>query len=534
MSFVNRHAWALAGVLALTGCQHAAPALAPDVAARLESTPGGFLSGEVTGLSEAAVLDNKDFVWTLAFSPDSSRVAYTHLGARAYQLALWTLEPSPARVVDQDVNPHDFDLEALAFSPDGTLLASAGWDGVVRLYDAATGASRGSARTEESLTAVAFHPEGGHLVVGSERGLLTLLRVADLAWVSESRPHTDRVSALAFAPDGTLYSGGWDKRIQVLEGREEALPRGVARLRYAREGGFVRVSGTLDGRASLVWALDARAPGVLLGAEAASEAGLEPALLKETVTLPTALGALVVPVARGHRLRFKGLEVEGVDVAVCDTCLPPGVQGVLGAPFTERFDVSFDEATGELVLTAKALAPEGEEAPRGLVLSPRATFTFASHVNDVTVDAAGQRLGVALSKAKALRSREVYEREKKGLVEPHSEDNAAALVEAASGRVLRQWTAHRGVVATAAISPDGRALASGGWDKQLYLWREGQASPVARRGFGWSVRRVRFSPDGRYVGVAAWTPQKATGNQESDPSAALFTVGYAAPSVERR
>jgi WD40 repeat protein len=90
------------------------------------------------------------------------------------------------------------------------------------------------------------------------------------------------------------------------------------------------------------------------------------------------------------------------------------------------------------------------------------------------------------------------------------------------------------VVATAGISPDGRSLASGGWDKRLYLWRDGQETPVAERGFGWSVRRVRFSPDGRLVGVAAWTPQKATGNQESDPAAALFSVRYATPFVERR
>ena len=46
--------------------------------------------------------------------------------------------------------------------------------------------------------------------------------------------------------------------------------------------------------------------------------------------------------------------------------------------------------------------------------------------------------------------------------------------------------------------------------------------------------RTEVGPDGQLVGLAAWTPQKATGNQESEPAAALFTVRYAAPTVERR
>jgi WD40 repeat protein len=98
---------------------------------------------------------------------------------------------------------------------------------------------------------------------------------------------------------------------------------------------------------------------------------------------------------------------------------------------------------------------------------------------------------------------------------------------------LHRWTAHAGVVATAAVSPDGRSLASGGWDKRLLLYTEGQASPVEARELGGSVRRVRFSPEGRRVGVAAWTPQLASG-AESDPSAVLYEVRYAAPTVERR
>jgi WD40 repeat protein len=107
-------------------------------------------------------------------------------------------------------------------------------------------------------------------------------------------------------------------------------------------------------------------------------------------------------------------------------------------------------------------------------------------------------------------------------------------VDATTGKILQKWSEHGGVVGTASISPDGRSLVTGGWDKRLLLFSEGSDQPRAERKFGWSVRRVRFSPDGRWVGVAAWTPQNPIGDQESDPAAALYQVLYNAPQVERR
>jgi WD40 repeat protein len=524
----------LCAVLALgVGCAHGPPAVPVDTLSRLAETPGGYLSGPAKGLEDGPLLNNKDFVWTLAFSPDSSRVAYSHLGAKFYLLALWKLDTPPVLVSDQDVNTYEADLEAVAFSADGTLLATAGLDGEVRLFDGATGQPKGHVFTEEPLTAVAFHPSGRYIVVGSARGLVSTFTVPQLTFVSEARAHAERVSALTFALDGTLYSGGWDKHLRVWATREELLRTDQARVLFERRGGFAVVRGAVNDKAQVAFAVDTRAPAIILTTPAALQAGIDVAFLKDTLTVPTPLGNTVAKLAKGQSLRFKSLPVEGLDIAVCDVCVPGGAQGVLGTPFIERFELAFDESSHEAILTARGGPPAGAEL-QGLALAPREDFPFEGYVNDVTVDAKGQRLGVAFSQDKAERSRPVYEREKKGIAEPQGPFNAGALVEAVSGKILQKWSVHGGVVSTASISPDGRSLATGGWDKRLYLFTEGQEPPQAQREFGWSVRRVRFSPDGRQVGVAAWTPQKATGNQESDPAAALFSVLYASPTVERR
>jgi WD40 repeat protein len=522
-----------AALVGAVGCIHA-PTVAPETLSQLSGTPGGYLAGEATGLEDGALLNNKDFVWSLAFAADSSRVAYTHLGSKAYKLALWTLGPTPALVSDKDVNVVEFDLEALTFSPDGGLVVTAGRDKELRLFDAATGEPKGHVLTEEPLTAVAVHPGGRYVVVGSARGLVSIFTVPQLRFVFEVRAHnSEPVSGLVFAADGTLYSGGWDKHVRVWNTVDEALRADQARVRFERRGGFVVLRGAVNGKAQVSFALDARAPALILNTETATQAGIDVAFLKDTVTVPTPLGTTVAKLAKGHRLLFKALPVEGVDIAVCDVCVPTGVQGVLGAPFTERFDTVFDESTSEAVITSKSGAPPGAET-QGLSLSVRSEFAFEGHVNDVTLDAKGQRLGLALSEQKAERTRTVYEREKKGMEEPKGAFNAGAIVDAATGTILRKWSEHGGVVSTACISPDGRSLVTGGWDKRLLLFSEGSEQPRAEREFGWSVRRVRFSPDGRWAGVAAWTPQNPIGDQESDPAAALYQLRYTAPQVERR
>ncbi|MBN9688566.1 MULTISPECIES: WD40 repeat domain-containing protein [unclassified Corallococcus] len=534
----------LAGVLSLTGCAHTSGGLSPDTRGRLESTPGGFLSGAVEGFDgEPTVLNRKDFIYALDFAPKGQRVAYTRLGDKAYHVSIWDLAPAAAKPgeasapvmrADPSVNAQQYDLEGVAFSPDGARVATVSRSGAVQLFDAATGSQVGALATEEPLVSVAFHPDGRWLAVGSAQGLVSLLSVPELSFGAEARLHAGPVSALAFAADGTLYSGGWDGHVRASDTPEQTLKPDVARTHFERRGGFAAVQGRVDSGPPVVLALDSRTPVVVLTTAAATASGIDVAFLKDTVTVPGALGNTVARLSRGRTLRFKQLTLPGVDVAVCDACVPQGSQGVLGAPFAERVDTVFDETTAEAVLTLKGGVPEGAATATARALTPKRDFTFPAHVNDVTVDARGQRLGVAFSQEKAERNRTVYERERKGLQEPQGPWNAGALVDAASGQVLRKWELHHGVVSTAAIAPDGRSLASGGWDRRVYLFAEGAPEAKGELEFGWSVRRVRFSPEGHQLGVAAWTPQKATGSQESDPAAVVVDVRYASPTVEPR
>lgn len=518
--------WLAVVLLALAGCR-APQGLAPSTLEQLHQSEHGFLSGPVAGLRSAALLDNKDFSYSAALSPDSRLAAFTHLGPKNFQLGVWELSEEPRVVADVAINPYQFDVEAVDFTADARFLVTASRDGAVRVHSVKDGKLVASFLTEEPLVSVAAHPNGQLVAVGSQGGLLTMLALPELRFVSELRAHKDEVRALAFSQEGLLFSGGWDKSVAVFELAQQEQSQVEARVRYEKKGAFALVRGLLGRRQPAAFAFDSRSPLVVIKSELATRAGLMAS--KETVLLQTPMGQTLAPIAQGQSLAFKALVLEDLSVAICDACVPEGAQGVLGATFTERIDVAFDEATGEALLRPKKPAPALGPT---FLLEPKRRLSFEYYVNDFTLDRSGGLLGVAFSEARAERSREVYEREKKGIKEPVSDANAGAIVDASTGRVLRKWSGHHGVVSTAAISPDGKTLATGGWDKQLRVWSTMDGQPIERQ-FGWSVRRVRFSRDGRLLIVAAWTPQNPLGDQKSDPSAVVYELAYSEVTVQK-
>jgi WD40 repeat protein len=139
------------------------------------------------GRELASVRDKTRRVYSLAFAPNGKTLAFglgPYVNGPKGQIVLWNL--AGGREALWIIN--DLGYVSIAFSPDGTILAGAGNDRAVKLWDVATGRELACLTGHEGfITSIAFSPDGQFIATGGYDSLVGLFPIDPAKLKAEPR-----------------------------------------------------------------------------------------------------------------------------------------------------------------------------------------------------------------------------------------------------------------------------------------------------------------------------------------------------------
>jgi WD40 repeat protein len=377
--------------------------------------------------------------------------------------------------------PHERDVVAVTFSPDGKRIATASLDNTARLWESASGNQLMVLPHNSLVHAVAFSPKGDTIATGSEDKLAHVWNASTGEPLCPAMEHEGPVRALAFSPDGrTLATGGSDRKVRFWEpitgspqGAALNHNAGVAALSYSPDGKYL-VTGCGDGSVRM-WQVPA--PGH----------GKEPFVLH---------GAPVTAV---------GFSPDGTKIVTASA---------------DKKSQVWDTHTRKLLHTFVHEAPVWTAT-----FSPDGAFIFTAasdHLTHLWDAVTGKEIGHPLFHYRGVTQAAFSPNGQFILL--GTEDKVAELHETFMLQSRTTHLSHQNEVAFSMFSRDGKVLATATKNYtemrgQAWLWNVGDLKGLGRRVYsGGLVLSLALSPDGNMLAVSS-----------TDNSARLISVATGKP-----
>jgi WD40 repeat protein len=225
-----------------------------EAAAPAEEQPAPAAPAVPRGTILAAYHGNESGTLALAWSPDDRRVASAGFDD---VVQVWNAATGSQVLT---YSGHTWRVRAVAWSPDGASIASGGDDRSVQVWNAKDGTLR--FKYEKHCNTLAWSPDGSRLAIGGGGSAIDILdgETGDVVFSYTGHDEGEAVTSLAWSPDGSrIASGSTDATVQVwmtTPGGSAFTYRGhresVWAVAWSSDGKHIASAGDPDGKV-YVW-----------------------------------------------------------------------------------------------------------------------------------------------------------------------------------------------------------------------------------------------------------------------------------------
>jgi WD40 repeat protein len=445
----------------------------------------------------------------VTFSPDQIHFATEAADEKAM---IWSLDSDSAI----ELSGLTGSKAALAFSPDGKLLATEGGPGTdlgalpegdfpATVWDVATGKKKFMLRGHQDYIAgVAFSPDGNAIVTSSGDNTARLW-TADGQLVKELRGHTRQLTGALFSPDGKfVVTASADNTVRVWDSLDGKLiteirghSQGVNSVAFSADGQFILTAS--DDQSSRLWPFHPE-KGAL---SSTIQSWDHSAAVTSLANSPN--GSEVAATTRDGKLWLDGVGMQRTiplmhlvdrSAKVANVRFSPDgksiatTRGSVGLIYNiDSLRAYLDSARSEFIYQ------KGTPANNQQVFGPE-EVRLDGHTADIN--------NIAFSPDG-------------NLVVTASADGTARVWDAKTGATVGYLREHGKSVNSASFSPDGKFIVTAGDDATVRLWDAGKFTFVRMIGgtYPQAVLSAEYSPDSQFIvaasAQAAWVCDPVSG-----------------------